>query len=48
MWTAKEKNILAAMGDHIDQLRWTYEDLVRSTSEETGQRSLFPPRRKKI
>ncbi len=48
MRTAKEKNILAAMGDHIDQLRWAYEDLVRSTSEETGQRSLFPPRRKKI
>lgn len=45
--TTKQKEILATMGEHIDQLRWAYEDLVRSSGEETGQRSLFPPRRKK-
>ncbi len=45
--TAKERDLIAAMGGHIDRLRELHSDLVKSDSGEAGQRTLFPPKRRK-
>ncbi len=47
MRTARDRDILAAMGEYIDRLREAYSDLVGNDSWEGGQRPLFPPKRKK-
>ena len=45
----RQREILADLGEQIDNLKWTFEDLVRSntTTEDSAQRSLFPSKRKR-
>lgn len=44
--TAKEKEILASMGEYLDRLREAYKDLVGTEGGEPRQRSLFQSKRK--
>jgi hypothetical protein len=44
--TTRDRDVLAAMGEHLENLTWAYNDLLRN-NEDTGQRNLFPSRRKK-
>lgn len=47
--TSRDRETLAAMGEHIERLREAYSDLLwgEDASREGGQRSLFVPRPKK-
>jgi hypothetical protein len=45
--SAREKEILAAMGEYLDRLRGAYNDLVGSDIGEPRQRSLFQQKRKR-
>jgi hypothetical protein len=44
---AKEKDIIATMGEYIERLTGAYNELVKSDVGDAGQRTLFPQKRKK-
>jgi hypothetical protein len=46
MRTERERDLIVAMGEHINRLRDLYRDLA-GTDTLDGQRSLLPPKRKK-
>jgi hypothetical protein len=45
--SAREKDLLALMGESIERLRRTYGDLITSETIDHNQRDLFPSKRKR-